>query len=68
MGSARHVIKRMLDHRSLSQIASYYDVACTIHQSLRGGGAQRWGGRLGGGRRGVGCQLGDDEQWQRCRW
>ena len=34
MYSARHVIKRILNPRFLSQM-TFYDVASTIHQSLR---------------------------------
>jgi len=40
MDSAHHVIKRILNVRFLSSMASY-DVAKTIHQSLTIGGARR---------------------------
>jgi hypothetical protein len=40
MGNARHVIERILNPDLISQMASY-DVACTIHQALGGGGTRR---------------------------
>ena len=46
MDSARHIIKRILNPRFLRQMTSY-DVASTIHQSLRGGEDRH---RAGGGR------------------